>query len=400
MKKTALWLMVLLFVFGVYTVCSGKTQTRLTLWHYYETDAQKMMIKKLTEGFNASQPDIKISDQYVPYADFTKQLSIGLAAEKLPDIVIINNPDHASYAKMGLFADITRYLRGWKDQKEYFPGPWKSTMLDGKNYGIPFVSNCLALFYNVEMLEKAGVAPPKTWDELRAAAKKLTTAETAGFGIAAANREEGTFQFIPFLYSAGASYDKLDSPAAIKAVSFITDLYKSGAMSKECINWGQSDLCKQFMVGKVAMMVNGPWQMPRIQKEAPNLKYDVVLLPKDKQSASCLGGENIGVVKNKNSAASVKFLKYIGQPQIVKQYALDYGAFPPRRDVGVDKAFSNTPQEKVFLQALEIAVPRGPHPKWPQYSKIISTMVQESLTGMKTSEAAAKDAQALINQIK
>jgi multiple sugar transport system substrate-binding protein len=376
-------------------------KTELVFWTYYETDAQKNMVKKLVDGFNASQPDIVVTDQYVPYADFTKQLSIGLAAQNLPDVITINNPDMASYAKMGLFADVTDLLKDWKDKDQYFPGPWASTVYDGKSYGIPFVSNDLALYYNEDMLTAAGIKPPTTWNELKEAAKVLTTADTAGFGMSAVNREEGTFQFTPFLYSAGGTYKDLGSQGAINALSLLTDMMQDGSMSKEVINWGQSDVAKQFIVGKIAMMVNGPWQMPTIESSAPDLNYGVVPLPKPEggESISCLGGENLGVINNENAEASVKFLMYIAQPEVMKQYSLDYGAFPPRADVAADEAFTGNPKNQVFLNALTNAVPRGPEPQWPQYSKAIYTAVQESLTGAKAPEQAAKDAQAAIDQI-
>lgn len=57
--------------------------------------------------YNASQTAYKVTAKYVPFADFKKQLSIGAVAEALPDMVILDSPDHASYASMGIFADIT-----------------------------------------------------------------------------------------------------------------------------------------------------------------------------------------------------------------------------------------------------------------------------------------------------
>lgn len=376
-----------------------KEKTKATLWYYWENKTHQETLASIIKGFNDSQKEVEVTAEYVPFADFKKQLSIGLAASKLPDIVIIDNPDHAAYAKMGLFADITDKIKDWKDKDQYFEGPWKSATLDGKVYGIPFGSNCLALYYNEDMLNKANVKVPTTWDELKVAAKKLTGNGVTGIGISAPKNEEGTFQFIPWLLSTGATADKVDSAEGIKAFEFLAGLIKDGSMSKEVINWTQGDVLKQFQAGKVAMMINGPWQIPTLKKDSPDLKWNVALAPKDKQFSSVLGGENFGVVNGKNVDASVKFLMYAVDAENVKGYIGKFGYIPSRKDAAADKQFTEDPIMKVFAEEMQYAQPRGPHPKWPELSNAISTALQETLTLSKAPDAAAKDAQAKIDKI-
>lgn len=394
MKKiVALLLVVLLLtaVIGINGFAAAKT--KLVFWTYMEGQTQIDTFKWICNSFNQSQSEIEVSSEYVPFADFKKQLSIGMAAGRLPDLVVIDNPDHAAYAQMGLFADITKYVSKWPEQKNYFPGPWKSTTLNGKNYGIPFTSNCLALFYNVDMLQKADVTPPQTWTELRDAAKKLSGTNVYGLGISAVKSEEGTFQYLPWLLSSGAKIDKLDSKESIKSFTILSNLVKDGSMPKEVINWTQADVEKQFAAGKLAMMVNGPWNIPEVKRDAPNLKWGVVKIPRDKVFSSVLGGENFGIVKGKNVEAAWKFLQFVGSPEIVKGSAIRFNMFPPRQDVATDKAWTEDPVMGVFMDEMKYAMPRGPHPKWPEISNAMSTALQEVLTQAKTPAQAAKDAQ-------
>ena len=374
-------------------------KANVTLWYYWENKDHQKILTDLIKQYNDSQSEVVVTNEYHPFADFKKSLSIGLAASKLPDLVLIDNPDHAAYAAMGLFADITENIKDWPDKEQYFEGPWKSCTLDGKTYGIPFGSNDLALYYNEDMLNKAGVQPPKTWDELRAAAKKLTGNGVTGLGVSAPATEEGTFQFIPWLLSAGGDPSKIDSPESIKAFSLMSDIVKDGSMSKEVLNWVQSDVLKQFMTGKVAMMVNGPWQVPTLKKDAPDLKWNVTLLPKDQKYASVLGGENWGVVDGKNVDATVKFLMWVTKIDIYKTYIGKFGYFPSRKDLAADPEYTADPIYKVFVDELQYAQPRGPHAKWPQLSNCISGALQEVITGHSTPEKAAKDAQQKIDKI-
>ena len=72
------------------------------------------------------------------------------------------------------------------------------------------------------------------------------------------------------MLSAGADVETLDSPDAVKALTYITDMVKEGYMSNEIINWTQADVQKQFATGKAAMMINGPWNIETTKRDAPD----------------------------------------------------------------------------------------------------------------------------------
>ena len=90
----------------------------VTIWYYWETEGHQKALNHIIQEFNSSQSDVTVEAKYVPFADFKKQLSIGASADELPDLVILDNPDHASYAAMGIFADLTDRF----DVSTYYPG--------------------------------------------------------------------------------------------------------------------------------------------------------------------------------------------------------------------------------------------------------------------------------------
>lgn len=385
----------------VAVVTSGafaQSKKTVTIWNYWETPKHQETLARVCKDFNSSQDKIEVVTKYIPFADFKKQLSIGAAASELPDIVIIDNPDHASYSAMGIFADITDMLASWPDLKEYFEGPLNSCKLNGRLYGIPFGSNCLSLYYNEDMLKAAGVKPPKTWDELKSVALKTTKGNVHGFGISSVQNEEGTFGFLCFLWGSGNTSFQIDNANGIRALSLVRDLAKSGAMPKEVINWTQGDVMNQFISGNLAMMVNGPWQVPTMRRQAPNLKWNVVLLPVGARPASDLGGENFGVVKGDNVEEAISFLKFVASPAEMKTYINDFGYIASRKDVAATQ-FANDPVMKVFAAQMASAKPRGPHPRWPEISDALSLAMNESITGIAAPEAAAAKAQKTIDAI-
>jgi multiple sugar transport system substrate-binding protein len=372
----------------------AKASGEVTIWYYWETEGHQIALNNLIDKFNKSQSDITVTAKYIPFADFKKQLSIGVSAENLPDMVIIDNPDHASYAAMGIFEDLT----GKFDVSQYFPGPVASCTYDDKLFGVPLGSNCLALFYNKDMLSAANVTVPTTWDELKAAAVTLTSGNVKGFAFSSLQNEEGTFGFMPFVWSTGATSFEIDTEKGIKALTFIKDLYDSDCISKECINWTQGDVRNQFVSGNVAMMINGPWQIPTMRSEAADLNWDVALLPKDSQYASDLGGENWGIIKGGNVDASIAFLDYATQKENITELLNALGYIASRSDIAATQ-FTNDAQMQLFAEEMQYAQPRGPHPKWPSISDAISLAFNEVITGASTPADAAAKAQQTIDSI-
>ena len=380
------------------TDSSGKTT--LTVWHYFDGQQQQKAMENLADKYNRSQDKVEVQVEFVPRAELTKQFTIGLVADKLPDIGLVDNPDMASFSAMGLFADITDKMNSYDGKDQFYPGPISSCQLDGKYYGIPLGSNDLALFYNKDMLSAAGVEPPTTFDELKTAAKKLTNGDTYGLAIATPKNEEGTFQYLPWILSTGAKFNEIGSPAGISSLQYLTDLIKDGSMSKEIINWTQNDLEKQFVTNKAAMITDGPWIIDTVKKDAPNLNWGVVKIPKDKIFASDLGGENWGIIKGHHEAEAWDFIKYTQQKDNMIEYCADFGYIPSRKDVAEnDDKITKDQIMSVFLDELQYAMPRGPHPKWPEISDAMSTALQESFTNAKTPEQAAKDAQVKIDAV-
>ena len=369
----------------------------ITLWYYWETEGHQKALDEMIATYNESQDAYNLTAKYVPFADFKKQLSIGASASELPDLVILDSPDHASYASMGIFADLT----GKFDVSTYYEGPVASATLDDTLYGVPFGCNCLALYYNEDMFEAAGITEvPTTWDELKEAAEKLTSDNVTGLAFCSVQNEEGTFNFVPWLWSTGATSYEINSENGIRALSFVKDLIDSGVMSKECINWTQGDVMNQFISGNVAMMINGPCQIPTMREEAPELNYNVALIPMDAEYASVIGGENYAVVSGGNEDGALDFLTYATQEEQVIFMMTQMGYISADKEIAAAQ-FTDEGDAiyKKFVEQMEYAQARGPLPEWPEVSDAISLAFNEVMTGSASPEDAAAEAQATIDSI-
>lgn len=416
-KKIVSALLCLTMAAGLVTGCSGGNKSsdsssdgkksdggkeEVVIWDYFETDAQKSMMEEMLDGFNSSQDKYEATHVYVPFADYEKQLTLGMASGELPDLVILDGCGMASFIEMDLFGDVSDADIKWD---EYLEGPMESTMADGKHYGIPFATNCTALFYNKDLFDAAGVAYPDentTWEDFHKMAQTLTKDGVAGFGNAATGTDEGTFQCLQWLYTAGGDYQNIGD--GIDAYKLMQEMVSEGSWSKDCVNWTQSDVNNNFVAGNLAMQQNGPWQIPGIEKDAPDLNYGVTVLPKKDaasgQATSILGGENMGAVKQDNMDGAIAFLEYYDQTDVMVAAMKEYGSFPPKTEAAQDSYWTDDPIQKSFIQQLDTSIPRGPSASWPAYSDAIQTGFQEVMTSAKTPEKAAEDTQAAVDKVK
>ncbi|MDD6363272.1 MAG: ABC transporter substrate-binding protein, partial [Lachnospiraceae bacterium] len=91
-------------------------KTTITFWHYMSEDKEGKYVKEAVDKFNASQNEIYVEQQYFPRDELMKQYTIGVVSGELPDVGMVDNPDHNSYASMGVFEDITDLYKNSDDQ--------------------------------------------------------------------------------------------------------------------------------------------------------------------------------------------------------------------------------------------------------------------------------------------
>lgn len=306
---------------------------------------------------------------------------------------------------MGAAVDITEEVEAWGEIDNYYEAPRNSAYYEGKYYGLPYYSNCLAIMYNKDIFDEMGLEYPTsdwTWDDFKELVAETTTDQHYGLTMSLIKSEEGTFDVLPFIWQAGADWDSLDSEGAKEALTMINDFYQNGYMSKELISMTQADMCASlFATGKSAMMVAGSWLDTNIKNENPDLNYDVVTFPKYKNADSPIGGGNIMMMKDDHKEASWELMKFLSSKENSRKYCEDAGYISPREDsVAESTLWTEDPILSVYTKQLGMARARGPHPNWPEISSAIQTAYQDVLSGTATVDQALEKAAAEIEEIK
>jgi len=372
---------------------------KLTLW---SLDKDTQPAPTLVKEFNDQHNGITIEYRLIQFDDVVTEAMRAYATGQAPDIIAVDNPEHALFSSRGAFLDISDMIKNSKVIKpeNYFPGPLKSVEWDGKYFGVPKATNTIALYYNKDMFKAKGLdpnKPPQTWDELVEDARKLTDPAKNVYGLAfsAKANEEGTFQFLPWAQMGGGSYEHINADGAVKALEVWKTIMDEKLASPDTLTRGQWDSTGTFNSGNAAMAISGPWELDRMMKEA-KFDWGVTLLPVPKEGAersSAMGDFNWAIFSTtKHPAEAFKALEYFAS-QDDKMFK-NFGQLPARSDISIPE--SGQPLKdaalKVFLEQLKYAKPRGPHPQWPKISKAIQDAIQAALTGQMSPKDALDQA--------
>ncbi|MTV25099.1 extracellular solute-binding protein [Nitriliruptoraceae bacterium ZYF776] len=177
-----------------------------------------------------------------------------------PDVILLDNPAVSTLAEAGMLETMSEF---GLDTSEIDPNLLAAGDLDGESYGIPIGANTLALFYNAEILDEAGVDPASItdWASLTEALEAADGAGYRGITFAGIGTEEGSFQFLPWFWGAGADLRQLDSPEAVAALELWVGWLEDDLAPQSVIDNSQNTTWEEFLTGEFAFVENGTWQI-------------------------------------------------------------------------------------------------------------------------------------------
>ena len=371
-------------------------------------DGDNGLIGVLAKEFDDKNEDITVEFRPIAFDDLVNETLKAVATGNTPDMTALDNPDFAMFSSRGAMLDITDRVAASSVIKAdlYYPGPWASVMWDGKVYGVPKATNTIALFYNKDLFAKAGIAaPPETWDELLADARKLNDPANNVYGLtwSARANEEGTFQFLPWIQMTGGSYSAVNGDGAVAAL----DLWKT-LIDEKLGSPGRAVAGPVGFRPAPSTQAMPPWPFPargKLGRMSTDAKFDwgVTLLPtqtKGGARSSAMGDFNWGIfAATEHPDEAFRMMEYfVAQsdrlfPEFSNIPARSDITLPSTGDARKDAALA------VFVEQLKYAQPRGPHPEWAKLSKAIYDAMQSALTGQMTSKDALDQAQATIDGI-
>lgn len=373
----------------------------LQLMGWASSDAENVRLQEVVDGWNAANPDIQVTLNLVP--DYDTKLQTSLAGGAPPDIFYVDSfrlPDLAAANALLPIGD------QMTDVDDFYPSLREAFTVDGVFYCPPKDFSTLALEYNTDLFDAAGLAYPTpdwTWDDLRAAAEALTDKDAGIVGFAI---NPDFARWIAFLYQAGGqvttpdfSAMTLSSPEALKAMEFYVGPVRDGfAAPASDLDSGWPG--EAFGKARAAMTMEGNWIVPYLKDQFPDLKYGVTELPAGPAGKATMAFTVCyGVAANgRNTEAATKVVDYLTGPVGMKAWT-DLGLAMPTRQSLRDGWLAMYPELEPFLNGAEYARKWQFRPGFADVLDTINSGLQEAFSGLKTPQQVLDEAQSVGEQV-
>lgn len=261
----------------------------LQVWHTFNVAETAQFVKEV-KGFQKANPGIKLNLYSIPYQQRETKVPTAVQTNTLPDILRADYPYQFYLAALGKALPLDEYMKGWDGWKDLPAWLIKGAMYKGHIVTVPMQTWPLALFYNKSLFKKAGIAgPPRTWAELISDGLKLRKTGVAGFEVIGDTQNGFGFPFSSILAMMGASLFKdpnnptpesvnLLTPQARKAVHLWSQLLTNHIAEPDVVANGFNDMIENFQSGKVAMAIDGSWEIGTYAAQK-GLDYGVAPLP-------------------------------------------------------------------------------------------------------------------------
>ena len=330
---------------------SGGDVGTLTVWHYFSDANQVKLMDQFGAKFQATHPDVKVENVFVPYDQLNSKLISAAGAKTGPDVAVFNGAEAATLALGGALAPLDDQWASFADAAQ-FPDS-VIHKINGKTYAVQGYVNLLGLWYNADILKEIGVKPPTTLDELEAAMGAAKDAGYGGITLSGLPQSQGEWQAYPWLSAAGFDYTKPDAKSLETALTRARSWVENGWLSQESVTWDQTVPFQQFAAGKIAFAENGNWQMGTAKSDA-KFAYGVAPLPLGDGGQVYLGGEGEGIgAFSKNPELAWKYLSetYFDKDGQILPVTL-VGSIPSRLDSAQNDAVSSDELLKPFAESI------------------------------------------------
>jgi multiple sugar transport system substrate-binding protein len=374
-------------------------------------------LPKQVAAWNSQHPDQKVEVKELPEdADAQRQQMVQNAQNK-SDAFSVLNMDVVWTSEFAANQWIVPLPEDkFPDLSKLIPATVETAKYRDKLYAVPITSDGGLLFYRKDLLTKAGVQPPKTWDEMTAAClavQKLPEAKGMGCYAGQFEKYEGlTVNFSEAVNSAGGVVvDKdgkpnVDTPEALAGLTELTKAYQAGVIPKAAITYKEEEGRRAFQEGKLLFHRNWPYVYSKASATDGSSKivgkFGVTSLPgKDGPGVSSLGGHDYAISAfAKNKATAVDFINFMASEARQKANIEATSQAPTYASLYDDPSLT---KQFPYLAPLKASILGAqPRPRVVKYGDVTAAIQQaayDALTGKTQPKQALTDLQTKLSTL-
>ncbi|UDL96700.1 extracellular solute-binding protein [Lichenihabitans sp. PAMC28606] len=365
-------------------------------------------VRNMTHDFEKANPGTTVNLEFVPYeALFDKIVASKAAGGSGYDVVLYDVIWPAAFARDGVLRDVTDQVKANIDTAKVFDGAWSTSLFDGKYYGLPWILDTKYLFYNTDMLAKAGIAtPPKTWDELLADAKIIKDKKIVDYPIvwSWSQAEAVVCDYATITAAHGGTYYRDGKPAfdqggSLDAVKYMVQSLKDGVSNPNSKEYLEEDVRKVFSAGNAAFALNWTYAYAKANDPAESKivgKVGVVPAPGvagHTEASAVNGSMGLGITAGSSHPdLGWKYISFLTSQEVQNKYA--QLSLPIWKSSYDDPAVTKGQEPLVTAAKTAISVMslRPVTPSYQEVSTILQAQIQNALTDKATPDAALAEA--------
>jgi multiple sugar transport system substrate-binding protein len=375
---------------------------------------------KLFEQYNKANPGVKVE---IETGGATSELqrqylsTVLNAKDSAIDLFLIDIVNPAQYASKGWIEPLDKYIGGPAAlRNDYLPVYQNANVIGGKVYAMPSQGDSMFMYYRKDLLTKHGIAEPKSWDELAAAAKKVTAAEgnpnLQGLSFQGAPIEGAVCTFLLPYWGQGKQFNDaagkltLDKTAAVNGLKMWLKMMDDGVSKKNIAEVTTPVTVNEFKAGNVVFAINWGFAFDRFKDDADSkVKGNVGVMPLPAmaggKSATCMGGWQWAMnAYGKNKDAAGNLIKFLSSKDASAFIAREGSILPVYQSVYSDAAVNRAvPWFKDALPVVLGAQSRPMVEDYGQVSDIIRTTTSAILARTKTPEAGVDEIAARVGRL-
>ncbi|HET9634904.1 MAG TPA: sugar ABC transporter substrate-binding protein [Gemmatimonadaceae bacterium] len=383
--------------------CSSASAGDRTTLRIWAMGREGEVLAQLIPGFEKENPNVHVEVQQIPWTAAHEKLLTAYVGEATPDIAMLGNTWVPEFVALNALAPLDSLAAQSREirREDFFDGIWKTNVVNGKTYGIPWYVDTRLIFYRSDLLAKAGYKEfPKTWADWTAAMKRMKSqmsdrqfpllmptnewAQPVIFAL-----QEGS----PILRD-GGRYGAFEQPPFRRAFDFYTGIYRQGLASP--VSSSQvSNLFQEFERGNIAMYISGPWMIGEFKNRLPAAiqgSWNTAPMPGvDGPGVSTAGGSSLSLfAASSHKKEAWQLMEYLSRPSVQLEFYHLTGDLPPRKTAWQDTALANNKYTQAFRQQLERVVPTPQVPEWEEIATTIFEHGEQAIRGAQTVDATLK----------
>jgi sn-glycerol 3-phosphate transport system substrate-binding protein len=397
------------------------TPVTVDMWHIFSGRSAEAL-SAIASEFTAQRPAIAINAVYVPYDAMLQNLLSAIAAGSPPTLAGIELTLTARLAAENGLAPIEQLMTRTAAtalKESLIPTIREANSYNGVLYTVPMGYNSNQLYFNPELVRKAGLDPerdlPRTWDALIEASTRLTSGKSGpqqadvwgyGFPSRAAHILEVRFwQAGAELFDASGKQALFNSDRGQAMFDNYARLQSTGGALLVATDSGLNQLADLFGAGKVALFEQSSTAYPGIAQKA-QFQLGVGAFPSMGKAVYSMGGYNLGVFRqapDDKRQAAVEFMQWWSSAEPAARWTAASNYMPgvaSAWDTPTLKAWrAEDPRRAVAAEQLPAARPRPNLPQYPQIAEMLMDAFEATLSGQEPARTALDRAAARAQEL-